>query len=531
MVQSRIPEGQLELGFSQWFKAREESPPGNQVDLDAGVFFNPGDKTPYIMAAQTSAAFVPVTLGFFRYDLVYLDENGVVGIQAGNEQALPVNPYDGAPGDALGPAISEDHFPVAYVLVDEAVPGPALIYDADITDLRAGMSLREGGVVGDLATDDSTGAGGILGTIWKKAPIDHRHPPNVDGVNPSDTELSTTSPGVSNIYSRRDHTHQMSAAALSALATPQAKSTTCHWTPYDNQAAGNPGILKWVLHAFQARATNNSSFWFNVTGGAEEVLTLWPVDGGGTALNVGPGFADDTDALRATFPNSWLYVYLIGAPNTGAVALVYSTNPPTVGPLILSGPFTGGADVYTVWSWVTCLEGVLDGAGANPIPVPMRKYDNVVVKEMYTGRQVGGHVEDLFWNVTMPTANVSFAEHVSPMSMCVFLNFMCHVQYIGALQEGRVDWQFALPAGTSMGQQDEIQFANNDELKQIQWPNGGHLGGFFQEFQDSMWVNLDAARQLAMDITIYEANDYAWVKVVAYKEFSFEEAASINWSP
>lgn len=68
---------------------------------------------------------------------------------------------------------------------------------------------------------DATGGAVGTGTTWARA--DHKHPLNVDAVDPSD--LGTASPGSATTYARRDHVHD-----LPSFATTVTLATS--WTQY-----------------------------------------------------------------------------------------------------------------------------------------------------------------------------------------------------------------------------------------------------------------------------------------------------------
>jgi hypothetical protein len=392
------------------------------------------------------------------------------------------------------------------------------------------MRNRDMGLVGELQTDDSTGAGGIIGTILKLPPVDHRHPPNVDATNPSDVQAAAA-PGASDIYARRDHVHQIDATMLAGLSTPRLKANTCLWMPRSPQAVGgNPGIYHWNLHQFQGRAVNDPLYWFDVYRGAEESLAFFPVNNGGDGAlgpNVGPGFADCTNPALATLRNSWSYIYLIGNPITGAVALVYSTNVPTLGPSLLGNPvFTD----YTKWRVVTCVEHSND---ADATPVPAHKYDNHVIKTYPTGTgdhgNVADHTEDLFWQLNF-TGSVSFAEHVSPLAMAVFID-----QNVELGSQPAPGNQLNLIWGPTvlgpMGNYADQPPNAHDDFKTFRWTASG-TGTNSQEVNenDSFWMNLDATRSMYLTLSMPAPGVSAIrVLVVGYMEETDIQIASRNY--
>ena len=65
-------------------------------------------------------------------------------------------------------------------------------------------------------------AAGVVGTSNRAARQDHRHPANVDNVNPA--ALGTAAPGTSAIYARRDHVHAL-PTAVQVGAVPNRVAT------------------------------------------------------------------------------------------------------------------------------------------------------------------------------------------------------------------------------------------------------------------------------------------------------------------
>jgi len=498
-VPSRAKRRQLGLGFD----VQAQSPASANVDVLGGQFFDRIGAQVYVQAAQVAGPFALCTgPARVRWDLVYLDPTGAVAIEQGVEQAAGVPDFTGAPGVG-GPTIFPNPYPLAYVMVDEFPFGTVSVDPTDITDIRA------------LSNS----------TLF-----------NVDGVNPSDVTFNTPAPGVSTVFARRDHVHQIDAALQAALALPNVRSTTLHWTPNDNSLGQNPYCLKWILHHFQGKAFNDPTFWFDLAPGLPEGLQLWPVDNGGGVPggpNVGLGFADDTDPVRAASVHGWLYVYLIGNPSTGDVALVYSSSPPSVGPVLITAPLPD----YSVWRWVTCLEVALDFTGLIGHIVPMRKYDNLVIKEQPTGNDAGGHLEDLRWQGANFAGQVSLAEHVSPMAMSVFMNWHPRVFDFGGVS-GRIDYYLGgATGGNVMGAQSEMRFSNPQQNKFFQLLPASAWGlsvavqnGTWQEFPDGWWTVLDATRQFYLSVQFQSGGELLSARVIAYMEHCFEENAVINWN-
>lgn len=519
----KLQKRQIILGADvDGFETSEQSPVSASVDITAGFFNNQSTGREYVLAAQTVGPFAVVTApGRGRWDLVYLDDTGTAQVEAGVEQVLPVAAYTGAPGSA-GAFAAADVYPIAYVYVDEAAG--VLVDDADITPIRGYMRNSERGVVGSLATDDGTGAGGILGTNWTRVPIDHRHPPNVDGVNPADISDNTPAPGVADIYGRRDHVHQVPAASM--LWGPKDRATTCLFAPMSNVGGANVGVEFWRLHRFQGRAYNDPKHWFNIDIPTVDdlLLDLWPVDAGGTGNNIGPGAADDTDAVQAAVINDWLYVYVIAVPYTGTNALVYSTNAPAVGPGLTNVAFTGPG--YSVWRWVACIEM----SNTLGLPVASRKFDNLVIKDWPTGMvpggvNTGGHAEDLYWNANFGPLNVSLAEHVSPMAMAVFINWALRATPAGGVSTGTLT--IALPNNTVMGRQDRPDAHPGTEYKGL--VISAEVADTVAKWEfDGCWFSLDAGRLFEITFAIANTSDVGGT-VIAYMETDNHIIAGNNW--
>lgn len=502
MAQAKIPEGQLDIGFADWFKPVAESPAGNQIDVGAGAFYNAGTATPVVKALQTTAAFTPVTVaGRYRYDLVYLDETGTVGIQQGAEQVTPVVPYTGAPGDAAGPTIDEKHFPVAWVLIDEAAPGPAVINDSEITDIRASFAHREGAVVGDLASDDGSGGGGVLGTVWKAVPADHQHPPNVASANPEDVleNGGGKAPGVSDVYSREDHVHEIDATAQANLATPSALSETLTFYP-DN----NPGnyvtynLLQFQGRLFQNPGPTESNLWCSILPTAPLGVTF------GAAI--GPGGPDSLNPAAAL--DTWYYVYLIS--NGILFGLVYSSQAPSTGPDLSNPAFTG----YTYWRFIGAL---VNGQAAAWEIVPARK----------RGFKVSYELRQLMYLQSGGSApgNLSLATRLPPTAMRVELGLYIQggdagIGFIAARpgpgNMGLIDGGTGLPARP---------YSDADKLKANLLSTAG------QQNSDSVvgFVDTDEDRVILISVNTLPVDSDWGVYVHGYEEFPDLQNTSYSW--
>jgi len=127
-----IPSRQLDLGPVKFFEVYPETPAGNQTLCREGWVKK--ETTIIYKAQQTSVGFVPVTLANrIRWDLVYLDLDGIVQVSSGVEQVTGVPDFTGAP-DPLPYCL-----PLAYVQVDETAA--VTVVQDDITDIRPRMNF------------------------------------------------------------------------------------------------------------------------------------------------------------------------------------------------------------------------------------------------------------------------------------------------------------------------------------------------------------------------------------------------------
>lgn len=130
---TRIPARQLDLGAAAYFRVSPEDPVGNQVVVAPGYIYAGGYAVADQPLEQTTAGFAPVAAATQRYDLVYLDIDGVAQILQGTQVAFGQPAFEGAPGANLGPDLPGIAIPVAYVFVDET--GAVEVELADITAL------------------------------------------------------------------------------------------------------------------------------------------------------------------------------------------------------------------------------------------------------------------------------------------------------------------------------------------------------------------------------------------------------------
>ena len=131
-----IAARQLELGPAGYFRVEPETPPNNQVSIRAGFQYAGAFGIFPQVANQMSAGFAGVNPGQQRYDLVYLDQSGAVQVLGGVEIALGAAAFERAPGWTganPGPQLPDGIVPLAWIFVDEPLPGAAVVDVSDIT--------------------------------------------------------------------------------------------------------------------------------------------------------------------------------------------------------------------------------------------------------------------------------------------------------------------------------------------------------------------------------------------------------------
>jgi hypothetical protein len=515
-IPPKLHKRQVILGALDGFEVTERNPADANVDVASGVLNNASSGLEHVKAAQVAGPFAPTGVGQERWDLVYIDETGTAAVEAGTNVVSGSPQFTGAPGFGSG-FTAPNVIPLAYVYIDES-GGPVVVAD-DITDIRGLLSALTKGTVGELLPDNIAGPTGVLGMSWNRVPIDHRHPPNVDSANPEDVERTAQSPGITNIYARRDHVHRMEPAFLASLATPRDRGSSLFWSPRTNDPGGlNPRNWHWILHQFQGRALNDPSVWFNITVGFEETLELWPFDDGGTGnlgFNVGLGYADESNPARGATRYGWLYVYLIGNPTTGDTALVYSSVNPISGPAIGVNPVFSG---YTAWRLITCIE--LDG-DSDVNAIPACKYDNHVIKLKPTGAAgwdrfgSGDYNEDLFWGAGSATPLIDLSEHISPLAMCAFFNLYASAESpAGGQRRSRLNLYLD---GTTPAAIFPDQFGDDpDQMKEVYAE--ANLTGEREFVQDSCWLHVSQERKMVVNHDVDDG--YVAIGVHGYMEFT-----------
>lgn len=136
-----IPQAQLDLGPAGWWRPEAEDPAGNQVRVKAGYAFAGASAVVDQPADQLTAGFASVSsgAGFKRYDMVYIDDSGVVQIAQGRDVPLANPLFDGAPGRPNGPPMPVGN-PCAFVFIDEI--GAVTVNIADVFQINGFVPLQ-----------------------------------------------------------------------------------------------------------------------------------------------------------------------------------------------------------------------------------------------------------------------------------------------------------------------------------------------------------------------------------------------------
>ena len=128
----KLQARQVDIGAAAYFSPIPETPPGNQIIVQAGWVKNEDNMIP--VAEQITLAFNAVTAAArVRWDLVYIDLLGVVHVSQGVEQVNTVTEYTGV---SKPPQYS---VPIAFVKIDEI--GGVEVGGLDITDLRPKLNF------------------------------------------------------------------------------------------------------------------------------------------------------------------------------------------------------------------------------------------------------------------------------------------------------------------------------------------------------------------------------------------------------
>ena len=167
-----VSQRQLDLGPAAWFRPEAMEPPANQIRCKAGFVFAgdlgvnaPNPDVNGLPQDQLTVGFSVVTAGNKRFDLVYLNDLGVVQVLAGTQVAVATPGFAGAPGQPTGPALPDRCVPVAYVKVDE--PATVIVTAADVTAITGfvrtmreldGYFIDKGSFVGPTGSSSNVSA-------------------------------------------------------------------------------------------------------------------------------------------------------------------------------------------------------------------------------------------------------------------------------------------------------------------------------------------------------------------------------------
>lgn len=152
----------------EFFKVEPLSTPGDGVDVSAGFAFSPARKIMIQSATQSLTTFTVVGVGNVRWDLIYIDQDGVAAVLEGNEVAGASPDFTEAPGNTSGPDLPDNIVPLAYVKIDEDTT--VVISETDITDisgvLEASKTIRLYFVDKGLLGAAPTGASDVVTALF-----------------------------------------------------------------------------------------------------------------------------------------------------------------------------------------------------------------------------------------------------------------------------------------------------------------------------------------------------------------------------
>lgn len=128
------------------YRPHTQTSPNTTVRVEAGQHIkSDGSGAIIVGSAANSGSFAVVTVaGKARYDLLNIDDSGVLQILQGSEVTAPGTPLTDAP------TFPTDALPIAIVKVDE--DATVVVNDTDITDVRPFLNLGGGAGAGAGAT-------------------------------------------------------------------------------------------------------------------------------------------------------------------------------------------------------------------------------------------------------------------------------------------------------------------------------------------------------------------------------------------
>jgi hypothetical protein len=195
------------------FRVRQTVPPSANVQIEPGVYVSSG-VTVNQVALVTPYAIPAAGAADYRIDLIWFDMTTGLQRTAGSPQPVTFGAKPSMP-------VNNGGFPLAYVYVF----GVATLFDETIAVGTAGAIEdcrlapgAHGFIFESVAANIKIDAvGGGIGTSSKIVRADHQHNLNIDAVNPADLGPSVVAtPGIANIYPRRDHAHAILTEAVAA---------------------------------------------------------------------------------------------------------------------------------------------------------------------------------------------------------------------------------------------------------------------------------------------------------------------------
>ena len=307
------------------YDATEQSPLSLIVDVSAGSFFNLVTGARVVNAAQVTPAFVAPSVDP-RNDIIHIDRlTGIVGVVAGVEDAVPVDP-----------AIPAGKLPIKRVRL---ATGTTEITDAIMDDYRALRQLgwRPGVASGDMIQADSTGL------------------PVIDGSQLTGVGVRGFIDGLI-LANGTDADHDINVAAGVAQDGGDAALLVQALSPLVKQIDAGPFVVGTNQPGNdQAQLDGANTVSFTDGGGGEDIVTIdagtWTVtplagetlvivgpDNPGTypvisatttTINVATGSwstapAASASAIHTVKINTWYHCWLIRRSDTGVVDFIFS---------------------------------------------------------------------------------------------------------------------------------------------------------------------------------------------------------------
>lgn len=235
-----------------------------------------------------------------------------------------------------------------------------------------------------------------------------------------------------------------------------------------------------------------------------------------------PGRADNTQPGHAA--NTWYYVYAIGRDSgSPRYALVFSDRAPWVGGPLLddstykfwnAGVVNGLEGRWRYWRFVACC-----------LNVPAGSWELLVL------RKKGNHVE---WELAQRVVttgdhaaffDASLAQRVPPTSMRAFLVLTAYASFGG---DNTCILAVRPPVAGTMGL-NEIPGVNMSQDFKLRVESYAVQAGWVEKNNNSGWVALNTARDVAYTKTGTAANRDAFIDVLGYEEFDDVANAELSF--